>query len=349
MEIRLHFVFTRREQAAIVLILKDFQEISGEAMTKSKSLSYLAAAVFLALIWAAPLFAEICDCAPAIRAQIPEFDSAAHLSDAERSAALRRHLPWGVPDQPPGADNERRLVLQDYVVSYDADLNTPTWVAYRLTDADVDESQPGYVKRADCFRDYPPELLNDPTPPSCDDYEADPYDRGHMVNSKDMCRSATANANSFFLINMAPQHPNFNQKIWRMLEKRVHGLLEKPGYDEIYIITGSVFDHDESGGRDPDAAMIPDHPAGHIAVPSAFYKIIVVQRPNGFLDVLAILLPHTNESITGAARYLYLKRHIVSVDHIEGLTGVNFFPDLEKREPDRAAAIEACRAQGLWW
>ena len=306
--------------------------------------------IFVISVYCSPLIqAEVCKCDASIRDKIPEFDAAVYLSEGDRIVAIQRHLPWGIPEAPANAENERLIVLHDYIINYDADLNTPTWVAYRLTDADVDESQPDYVERADCFRNFPQDLLKDPTPPSCEDYEVDPYDRGHMVNSKDMCRSLTANANSFFLANMAPQYPNFNQKIWRMLEKRVHDLLGPHKYDQIYIITGAVFDHDSDGNRDSDTVMIPDHPAGHIAVPSAFYKIVVHHRPNGFLDVLVVLLPHTNESIIGAARYTYLKQHIVSVDQIEELTGINFFPVLETEDQDQAAAIEACRSQGLWW
>ena len=252
----------------------------------------------------------------------------------------------GIPTIPQGTDNETLIVQRHFVINYDADLNTPTWAAYRLTADDVDENRPGYVRRLDCFRNYPSDIHPDTTPPLCDDYENDSFDRGHIVNSNDMRRSRTSNANTFYLTNMAPQFSNFNRKIWRTLEGRVNNWAETKG--EIYIITGAVFDHNSDGQRDIDANTQRNDGDARISVASNFYKIIFHQQPNGFIETISIMLPHNNQSITGDGRWPYLTRHIVSIRDIEQLTGINFLPELEIQNPVKANAVRNARASGLW-
>ena len=86
-----------------------------------------------------------------------------------------------------------------------------------------------------------------------------------------------------------------------------------------------------------------------IAVASHFYKIIIHEKPNGFIDVLAIMLPHNNQSITGAARKPYLTEHITTIDQVEDLTGINFLSELGVNNPRKEAAVEGFKARQLWW
>lgn len=296
--------------------------------------------------WPTPSFAGICRCDTRIRDHVPLFDMAVNLTDAEKVGALERHLPWGIPANPAGATNETLIILRNYIINYDADLNTPTWVAYRLTSEDVDENQPGYVKRLDCFRDFPANLSPDDTPPTCDDYEEDSFDQGHLANSNDMCRSRFTNANSFFLVNMAPQFANFNRKIWRTLEGEVHQWAAEKGI--IFTITGAVFDHDANGIRDPDATVKKDDGNARIALASHFYKIILHPLKDGSIETISILLPHNNVSIIGDSRFPYLKDHIVTIKKIEALTGIDFLTELEIDDPDKADALRNTLAPDLW-
>lgn len=73
-----------------------------------------------------------------------------------------------------------------------------------------------------------------------------------------------------------------------------------------------MFDQDDDGARDPD------HEAermrtGRVAVPTHFYKIILHERPNGFIDNVAILLPHTDENIPSDEYEEHLKEGITSI------------------------------------
>lgn len=274
---------------------------------------------------------EVCDCEPEIRCQIPAFDDAAYLTQAQKDCSINTHLPWGIPATW-NASNESLIVLSHFILNYDSDLNTSTWAAYHL-------SRVRNVKRMDCFRNYPAEIHPDETPPSCFDYEQDSFDRGHLVNSNDIRMTRTANANTFFLANMAPQYPDFNRGIWRYLESRVHDLVGT-GH-EIYIITGAIYDHDSNQERDMDEEMKPDHDSGNIAVASAFYKIIARQTPGNPLETLCIVMPHDNRSITGSARRPYVASNIKTIKYVKDLTGIEFFPNLEK-----SMILESSE---LWW
>gem|GEM_PF-6096780 len=55
------------------------------------------------------------------------------------------------------------------------------------------------------------------------------------------------------------------------------------------------------------------------------------------------MLPHLDKNAPNTNTYLF--NNIVSIDEIEGLTGVNFFPDL----PDaKETAVERFKSPGLW-
>jgi len=293
-----------------------------------------------------PSYAEICQCDSQIVDQVPIFDMAVRLTNVERIESIERHLPWGIPRNPINQKNEFLIIQRHFIVNYDADLNTATWVAYRLTAEHVDENQPGYVKRLDCFRDFPSDLYADTTPPTCDDYDKDSFDRGHIANSNDMRRSRIANANSFFLTNMAPQYPNFNRKIWRTLEDQANKWAALKS--NIYIISGAVFDNDNDGHRDPDELTKKDDGNERIAVASHFYKIIFHMLPDGSIETISILLPHNNESITGADRWPYLRDHIVAISDIENRTGINFLTELEIDDSAKAHTVREYKSPGLW-
>ena len=155
--------------------------------------------------------------------------------------------------------------------------------------------------------------------------------------------------NTYMFTNMTPQHDKFNQVIWQRLERYVRDWARMK--DEIFIVTGAIFDRDDDGQRDPDNTaehMVSNNGQARVAVPSHFYKIILHERPNGFIENLAILLPHTDESITGATANTYLAEHIVSIDAIEALAGINFLSGIAADNPTKEAAIEANTADGLW-
>ena len=280
-----------------------------------------------------------CEVSPAKESQ---YNDALILSDLERQAALAIHAPFGIPVSSPTADNERLLVQHNYIIQYDDDLRIPVWVSYRLSKDDV-------VSRArkNCFRDDP--RIESGVSASCGDYQEPIYDRGHLVPRADMNRTEPAMINTFIFTNIAPQMPQFNRGIWRDLEKRVRGWAESKGV--IYVISGIVMDWNKDGLRDSDDSvkrMRSDDNYERVAVPSAFYKIVLYERTNGAVESLAILLPHDNQKINADQKKHYLERNIVSIDEIELLTDINFLPGLEGNDINKAQAVERYVAPRLW-
>ena len=267
------------------------------------------------------------------------------LDATERQEALDRHLPWGTPASPAGATNEHVLVNEQYVIGYDDDLRIPLWVAYRLRDSDVAASR----ERTECFRRDP--RLTMTAAAFCADYAEPLFDRGHMVPNADMERSEAAMINTYMFLNMVPQRARFNQQIWAHLEGRVRAWTLVQG--EIYVITGAVFDQDGDGARDADTAatrMASNNGDMRVAVPTHYYKILARQLPNERIDTLTILLVHDNTSAPSGstARDQLLTMRICSINTIEGLTGIDFFPGLDPLTGRTEAIVQQFQATALW-
>jgi DNA/RNA endonuclease G (NUC1) len=204
------------------------------------------------------------------------------------------------------------------------------WAAYKLTADDVVTAQ-----RLDAFRTDP--RLTDDETAHCDDYAGTGYARGHAVPRDDMNRSPAAQANTFFLSNMAPQINAFNGGIWSRLERLVRTYAKQ--YGTVYVITGSVF-------QEPIEWL----PSGRVVIPSDFYKVLLRVPPTGPPEVLAILLPHQPfqpdpdipTKQRGAATDAYLADHAVSVREIERQTTLDLLPKLD------VEALKQAVASDLW-
>lgn len=286
-------------------------------------------------ITAVPVFSQRCFDCQISQAREQQANQRLQLTAAQRATAEAMHLLGGLPVPPPGATNEHLIHQHEWVTWYDDDLRVPLWVSYQLTRADASAQR----TRRDCFRRDPRLPLEASS--VCEDYQEPIFDRGHVVPRADMNRSQTAMDNTFIFSNMAPQHDTFNQGIWARLEDKVRSWAIVA--DGVFIITGAVFDKDGDRTRDADDAADRVAPRGRVAVPTHFYKIVLHRRPSGFIDTISILLPHRDEDVFNTNQHL--RSHIVSIDEIESLTGIDFLPGL----PDqREEAVERFVAPALW-
>ena len=236
----------------------------------------------------------------------------------------------------------KEIIREGYVVGYDPKLKIPVWVQYRLTRA---RSQDNDFPRTDAFDEdaaFPPQaraILND--------YAGleGAYVRGHMAPAEDMRWSESAEEQSNLLTNIAPQiGSSFNGSIWKTIENRVRGwVIDR---DDLTIICGPVFESVasiDSIDRQPNTErqmlynVIGEN---DVAVPTAFFKIIVDMRNQQNPDVLAFLVPHIDTE-PGPERQI--ETHLTSVDRIEELSGLDFLTNLphnvqEEIERDTAAS-----------
>src|SRR5450759_3173211 len=203
-----------------------------------------------------------------------------------------------------------------YTLSYSEPNEQAEWVYYELTPAFVNGSQP----RKDAFR---PDPMVSSGSAQLSDYQGSGYDRGHLCPAADMKLNATSMSETFFLSNMSPQEPAFNRGIWESLEATVRSWAITEG--KIYVVTGGVLTSNKGKIG-----------ASGVSIPKYFYKVIYAPKGQG--KMIALVLP--NEK--GIKQ---LKEYVVSVDSVESLTGIDFFPALSDSLEN---ALESHSDASLW-
>ncbi|GAA4887826.1 DNA/RNA non-specific endonuclease [Flaviramulus aquimarinus] len=139
-------------------------------------------------------------------------------------------------------------------------------------------------------------------------YKKSGYDRGHLCPAGDRRYSKSAHDETFLTSNISPQEHQFNSGIWNTLEQKVRYWARK--YDGVFVVTGGVLKGSMKAIGDED-----------VSVPNQFYKVLI-DNNTGKTKVIAFLIPHQNSN-----KPLY--EFVVSVDKIEALTGIDFFPELD--------------------
>jgi len=187
-----------------------------------------------------------------------------------------------------------------YCVSYNHRYKQANWVAYQLTALETIK----VVDRENKFKADPLILETN----LAKDYLKSGYDRGHLAPSADMTYSRTTMLESFYYSNMSPQAPLFNRNIWNDLEELTRTWAKE--YDSLYIVVGPVL-------GDSLSAIGPHK----VAVPKYYYKVILDNQKNKE-KAIAFIMKNEGSSLS-------LKTFVVSIDEIELLTGIDFFPKLE--------------------
>ena len=204
-----------------------------------------------------------------------------------------------------------------YILSYSEKFEQAQWVAYELNASETI----GSIKRDDKFR---PDPIVKTGSADLNDYKGSGYDRGHLAPAADMGFSEAAMSESFYMSNMSPQRPSFNRGIWKKLETQVRNWAK--AYDKIYVVTGSVLKAD-----------LPIIGKNRVAVPEKYYKVVFREK-SGQSDMIAFLLANKKSEQP-------LSSFVVSVDQLEMLTGINFFPQLPDEIENK---LEANRTSQNW-
>ena len=202
----------------------------------------------------------------------------------------------------PEPSDLRVLSRGEFTIGWSDSLKHPLWVAYHV----VKKAKHAYDgKRPNFSRDrYVPAA---PTP---GDYAKSGYDRGHMAPNFAMVTryGEETQKKTFLMSNIAPQTPSLNRGPWRDVEHRIAELWTAR-YGEIWVVAGAV--PSSSGRKTPSGIDIPD----------AYYQIVITQE-NMDVRALAVLL---DQHIPYRA---YPARHLITIDELEELTGLDFNPEL---------------------
>lgn len=190
-----------------------------------------------------------------------------------------------------------------YTLSYNEKAEQAEWVAYEL--------KKNYIKNSNFKRPF---FVEDPkvTTQSADwrNYKNSGYDKGHLCPAADMEFDINAYNDTFFTSNISPQNHDFNAGIWNRLEQKLRFWAVKN--DGLIVVTGGVLKGTSKGIGKED-----------VAVPNYFYKI-ALSNHKGNYKVIAFLVPNEKSSKP-------IFDYVVSVDKLESITGIDFFPKLEDK------------------
>ncbi len=187
-----------------------------------------------------------------------------------------------------------------YQLSYNEQHEQAEWVAYSLNKNDIVYNN---FKR--------PYFINDPKVKTKSanwrSYKKSGYDRGHLCPAGDRRYSKKAHDETFYTSNISPQKHDFNAGVWNRLEQKTRYWAKK--YNNLYIVTGGILEPNlKTIGKDK------------VSVPNKFYKIILdYTQPE--IKAIAFLIPHKESKSP-------LYNFVVTIDDIEKLTGIDFFPEL---------------------
>jgi endonuclease G len=198
----------------------------------------------------------------------------------------------------------KQIVKHDYyTLSYNEKYEQAEWVAYEL--------KRSYVRSSNYDRPY---FIEDPKVKtgSADwrNYKKSGYDKGHLCPAGDMAFAFNAYKDTFFTSNISPQTRDFNGGVWNRLEQKARYWATK--YDGVFVVTGGVLE--------PNLKTIGQE---KVLVPRYFYKILL-DNSNGQYKMIAFLVPNTKSNEP-------LYEFVVSVDSIEKMTGIDFFPKLDDK------------------
>lgn len=200
---------------------------------------------------------------------------------------------------PAGVDN-MKVVYKGFTVYFNSRYHVPNCVIYELTGKETEGKFPRYKN-----------FMTDEQVPGCAnpwDYTHSGYTRGHMAPAADMKWDREVMKESFYMTNICPQKAALNSGGWNKLEDKVRDWARRDS--SLIVASGPVLTEGMSTIGE-----------SRVAVPKHFFKVVMAP----FVDPpRAIAFIYPNGSSKGA-----IKKYAVTVDEVERLTGIDFFPGLD--------------------
>lgn len=238
----------------------------------------------------------------------------AEVEKVKKPSVTQYELPAPLTDRP-----EQILKRRAYTTSYNNKSKTPNWVAWHLTKA---HTYGDHQRKNEVF--FEDEAIESSLRATDNDYYNSRYDRGHMCPAGDNKWDAQAMRESFLFTNICPQNHGLNKYEWNDLEIQCRDWARE--YGAIDIVCGPIFsstDDQKTIGRNK------------VWVPDAFFKVILCRQGNP----KAIGFIYRNEG-----KKQTQEEALRSVDEIETLTGIDFFPSLDDATETRIEAETSLEA-----
>eukprot|EP00730_Choanoeca_flexa_P019833 TRINITY_DN9700_c0_g1_i2.p1 TRINITY_DN9700_c0_g1~~TRINITY_DN9700_c0_g1_i2.p1 ORF type:complete len:248 (+),score=32.73 TRINITY_DN9700_c0_g1_i2:215-958(+) len=225
------------------------------------------------------------------------------------------------------------LKIRDgHVVYYDNRTRNPAWVCEHLSRQSMTtiESEPPDRKKCPFTED---QSIHPFFRSTNVDYFKSGYDRGHLAAAANHRRTLSAMKSTFFFSNISPQvGDGFNRDAWNNLEKYTRRLAKQ---DDVYVCSGPLYmPHKQENGK-----MIVSYEVigpNRVAVPTHFFKVLVIQPENRPARVQAFLMP--NKAIPPQQP---LSRYLVPLERIERAAGFTIFDQL----PNKYGLVQKANGQ----
>ncbi|MDY7397006.1 DNA/RNA non-specific endonuclease [Aureibaculum sp. 2210JD6-5] len=204
-----------------------------------------------------------------------------------------------------------------YTLSYNEKHEQAEWVAYELKNehlSNTNRKRPYFIQDKK-VKTQSADYRN---------YKNSGYTKGHLCPAGDRKFSKAAYDETFLTSNISPQKGDFNGGIWNRLEQKTRYWAGKD--KQLFVVTGGVLEDN-----------LPHIGQEKVTVPKKFYKILLdYSEPK--IKAIAFLVPHTESK---APLYSF----VVSIDSIEKLTNIDFFPALPN---DLETKLEANSSYKDW-
>lgn len=238
---------------------------------------------------------------------------------AQKAKVVRMYeIPAPLKDRP-----EQILHRKGYTTSYNSETRNPNWVAWHLT---KDHTYGSYQRSQEVFAED--EAVRSPRATD-NDYYNSRYDRGHMCPAGDNKWDRQAMTESFLFTNVCPQNHGLNKYEWNDLEILCRDWARQ--YGAIDIVCGPLYSSKGERFRVGDSAPSQQKTIGRnkVWVPDAFFKVVLCRKGTP----KAIGFVYRNEGVKQTQA-----EALRSVDEIEALTGIDFFPALDDAIENRIEA-----------
>ena len=228
---------------------------------------------------------------------------------SEKAKVVRLfEIPAPLKDRP-----EQILHRRGYTTSYNQTTKTPNWVAWHLTKA---RTKGRYQRDQEVFSED--EDIAQGYRATDNDYYNSRYDRGHMCPAGDNKWDQLAMTQSFLFTNICPQNHGLNKYEWNDLEMLCREWAQK--YGAIDIVCGPLF---ATSGEQKTIGR------NKVWVPDAFFKVVLCRQGSP----KAIGFVYRNVGVKQK-----MEDAVRSVDEIERLTKMDFFPELDDQTETRIEA-----------
>jgi endonuclease G len=237
----------------------------------------------------------------------------------------------------------------NYSVEWDYAINAQRWSCYQLYSS-INYHSSYNVSRYSADNDgslsstcqYP----NDPDLPAEYRFTSDPfkysgYDHGHICPSADRQRATECNYQTFYITNMQPQYNKFNAGLWEKMEEDVRNWANKS--DTLYVCKGGTIDKSSNileyvFQSSHQSTKVNDK---HIPVPKYFFMAVLSKKGSQW-QAIGYWVEQVNADRSNDNR----KNYAISIDELEGRTGIDFFCNLPD---DIETKVEKSWASSYWF